>query len=54
MIIHLEDRVAALMAHGRTRREAEWLALVCVHSGVFMGRTNPALANRFVRRCRQL
>ena len=36
-------------------------ALVCLHSGVFLrsqylafiGRTNPALANRFVRRCRK-
>ena len=37
MITHLEDRVAALMAHGRTRRKAEWLALVRVHSGVFIG-----------------
>ena len=49
------------MAHGWTRREAEWLALVCLHSGVFLrsqylafiGRTNPALAHRFVRRCRK-
>ena len=62
MIAHLEDRAAALMARGWTRREAEWLALVCMHSGVFLrsqylafiGRTNPALANRFVRRCRKL
>ena len=44
-----------------TRREAEWLALVCLRSGVFLrslylafiGPTNPALANRFVRRCRK-
>ena len=49
------------MRSGWTRREAEWLALVCLHSGVFLrsqylafiGRTNPALANRFVRRCRK-
>ena len=61
MIAHVEDRAAALMAHGWSRREAEWLALVCLHSGVFLrsqylafiGRTNPALANRFVRRCRK-
>ena len=60
MIAHLEHRAAALMARGWTRREAEWLALVCLHSGVFLrsqylafiGRTNPALAHRFVRRCR--
>ncbi len=51
----------ALVRSGRTRREAEWLALVCLHSGMFLrsqhlafiGRTNPALANRFVRRCRK-
>ncbi len=61
MIAHLEDRAAALMARGWTRREAEWLALVCLHSGVFLrsqylafiGRTNPALAHRFIRRCRK-
>ena len=61
MITHLEDRAAALVARGWTRREAEWLALVCLHSGVFLrsqylafiGRTNPALAHRFIRRCRK-
>ncbi len=61
MIAHREDRAAALMARGWTRREAEWLALVCLHSGVFLrsqylafiGRTNPALAHRFIRRCRE-
>ena len=61
MIAHLEDRAAALMAGGWTRREAAWLALVCLHSGVFLrsqylafiGRTNPALAHRFMRRCRK-
>ena len=50
------------MARGWTRREAGWLALVCLHSGVFfrsrylafIGRTNPALANRFIRRCRKV
>ncbi|MYN64927.1 MAG: hypothetical protein F4X11_07855 [Acidobacteria bacterium] len=61
MIAHLEDRATALMARGWTRREAEWLALVCLYSGVFLrsqylafiGRTNPALAYRFIRRCRK-
>ena len=60
MIAHLEDRAAALVARGWTQRDAEWLALVCLHSGVFLrsqylafiGRTNPALAHRFLRRCR--
>ena len=36
LIAHLQDRAAALMAHGWTRREAEWLALVCLYSGVFL------------------
>ena len=61
MIARLEDRAAALVPHGWTRREAEWLALVCLHGGVFLrsqylafiGRTNPALAHRFMRRCRK-
>ncbi len=61
MNAHLRDRADALVRSGWTRREAEWLALVCLHSGVFLrsqylafiGRTNPALANRFVRRCRK-
>ena len=61
MIAHLRDRADALVRVGWTRREAEWLALVCLHSGVFLrsqylafiGRTNSALANRFVRRCRK-
>ena len=61
MIAHLRDRADALVRVRWTRREAEWLALVCLHSGVFLrsqhlafiGRTNPALANRFVRRCRK-
>ena len=61
MIAHLRDRAEALVRSGWTRREAEWLALVCLHSGLvlrsqylaFIGRTNPALATRFVRRCRK-
>ena len=35
MIPHLQDRAAALAALGWTGREAEWIALVCLHSGVF-------------------
>ena len=61
MIAHLRDRSDALVRSGWTRREAEWLSLVCLHSDVFLrsqylafiGRTNPALANRFVRRYRK-
>lgn len=59
MIPHLQGREAALAAFGWTGRDAEWLALVCLHSGVFLRRqylgflrrTNPALANRFINRC---
>ena len=35
MIEHLHDREKALEAFGWTGREAEWIALVCLHSGVF-------------------
>ena len=35
MIEHLKGREQALEAHGWTGREAEWIALVCLHSGVF-------------------
>ena len=48
------------MRSGWTRRQAEWLVLVCRRSGLFLrsqhlsfiDRTNPAVANRFVRPCR--
>ncbi len=35
MIEHLRGRERALESLGWTGREAEWLALVCLHSGVF-------------------
>ena len=35
MIEHLKGREDALEALGWTGREAEWIALVCLHSGVF-------------------
>ena len=35
MIEHLHDREKALEPFGWTGREAEWVALVCLHSGVF-------------------
>ena len=35
MIEHLRGRERALAALGWTGREAEWIALVCLHSGVF-------------------
>ena len=35
MIEHLHDREKALEPLGWTGREAEWIALVCLHSGVF-------------------
>ncbi len=61
MMTHLRGRADALVAQGWTRRDAEWLTLVYLHGGVFLrsqnlafiGRTNPALAHRFLRRCRR-
>ena len=35
MIEHLHDREKALEPLGWTGHEAEWIALVCLHSGVF-------------------
>ena len=35
MIAHLKGREKALEAFGWTGRNAEWIALVCLHSGVF-------------------
>ncbi len=35
MIEHLKERERALASLGWTGREAEWIALVCLHSGVF-------------------
>ncbi len=35
MITHLKGRETALEAFGWTGRKAEWIALVCLHSGVF-------------------
>ena len=59
MILPLDDRAAALAPLGWTGRDAAWLALVCLHSGVFLraqylaflGQPHPELAGRFVRRC---
>ena len=59
MIPHLQGREAALAAFGWTGRDAEWLALVCLHSGVFLRRQYLAFvgapqrwrAGRFVERC---
>ena len=35
MIKHLHDREKSLEPFGWRGREAEWIALVCLHSGVF-------------------
>ena len=59
MIAHLKDRAAALAALGWTGPDAEWLALVCLHSGVFLrsqylaftGDTHRSAATRFLERC---
>ena len=39
MIEHLRGREQALAPLGWTGREAEWIALVCLHSGVFTRRS---------------
>ena len=36
MIAHLRGRADALVRAGWTLREAEWLALICLHIGVFL------------------
>ena len=36
MIAHLQGREDALEAFGWTGRQAEWIALACLHSGVFI------------------
>ena len=59
MVPHLQDRVAALAAVGWTGRDAEWLALVCLHSGVFLpaqyqafiGVAHRQPVKRFMERC---
>ena len=59
MIPHLNGRAQALSAFGWSGRDAEWLALVCLHSGTFLraqylafvGQPHPELAGRFIRRC---
>ena len=60
MIPHLQGRAAALKPLGWTGRDAEWLALVCLHSGVFLraqylafvGCEHAGPATRFVERYR--
>ena len=44
MIEHLRGREQALASLGWTGREAEWIALVCLHSGVF---TRPQFCHYF-------
>ena len=56
MIEHLRGREQKLEPLGWTGREAEWIALVCLHSGVFTRAqfchyfdTDPKRALRFVK-----
>ena len=56
MIAHLKGREKALKPFGWTGRKAEWIALVCLHSGVFTRaqltdrlRIHRGTARRFVR-----
>ena len=59
MIAHLKNRATALAALGWTGHDAEWLAFVCLHSGVFLrsqyltftGESHPMHASRFIARC---
>ena len=59
MIAHLNGRAEALADLGWTGPDAEWLALVCLHSGVFLrsqylaftGESNRVVATRFIQRC---
>ena len=44
MIEHLRGRERKLESLGWTGREAEWIALVCLHSGVF---TRPQFCHYF-------
>ena len=44
MIKHLRGRERALEPLGWTGREAEWIALVCLHSGIF---TRPQFCHYF-------
>ena len=57
MIEHLQGRERALEVLGCTGRQAEWIALVCLHSGIFTRaqfcfhlKTSRMTALRFVRR----
>ena len=60
MTAHLNGRATALEALGWTGRDAEWLALVCLHAGVFLraqylaflGGAHREAATRFVERYR--
>lgn len=60
-ITDLGDRLRSLEVPGWNGRDAEWLALACLHGGVFLrpqylafaGQSHPELARRFVRRCRK-
>ena len=37
MIAHLQGREKLLRPLGFTRQQAEWITLVCLHSGLFTG-----------------
>ena len=56
-LLHLEDHPSALAPLGWTGRDAEWLTLVCLHSGVFVRaqfihhyHCSPQTSMRFARR----
>ena len=54
MIAHLQGREAALEPFGWTGRQAEWIALVCLHSGVFTGTQATRFLDTHHERARRL
>ena len=56
MIAHLRGRDRKLELHGWTGQDAEWIALVCLHSGVFTRarqELNPSAARSLEERPRR-
>ena len=54
MIARLEQRAAALKPFGWKGRKAEWIALVCLHSGVFTRTQATAFLNTHHERARRM
>ena len=54
MILHLDGREKALGAFGWSGRKAEWIALVCLHSGVFTRRQATRFLDTHHERARRM